>query len=76
MNRHNIVENISIETLHSIEKEREHTMATPEFQKWCKDLHIGILYEDRTGINRANDMMAQWNNEVDSGLPEWIRRMY
>jgi len=34
------------------------------------------MYTEREGISNANSMMAQWNNEVDSGLPEWIRRMY
>lgn len=74
--QYNSIENISIDTLQDIETERGNTMADPEFQQWCKDLRIGIMYTKRDGINRANDMMAQWNNEVDSGLPEWLRRMY
>lgn len=74
--QYNIIENVDIDTLYTIERDREKTMRDPEFQQWCKDLRIGILYTKRDGINRANEMMVQWNNEVDSGLPEWLRRMY
>ncbi len=73
---HTIIDTIEIERLEAIDREREITMGTPEFQKWCKDMRIGILYTKREGISNANSMMAQWNNEVQSGLPEWIRRMY
>ena len=73
---HTIIDTIGIERLEQIEGERETTMSDPQFQKWCKDMRIGILYTKREGISNANSMMAQWNNEVQSGLPEWIRRMY
>lgn len=71
-----IIDIIPIEKWEAIDREREITMGEPGFQKWCEDLRIGILYTDREGISNANSMMAQWNNEVQSGIPEWIRRMY
>jgi len=73
---HTIIDTIEIERLEAIDREREITMSDPQFRQWCKDMRIGIMYTDREGISNANSMMAQWNNEVDSGLPEWIRRMY
>jgi len=73
---HTIIDTIEIERLEAIDREREITMSDPQFRQWCKDMRIGILYTKREGISNANSMMAQWNNEVDSGLPEWIRRMY
>ena len=73
---HNSIEHIDINRLEQIDIEREITMSDPQFRQWCKDMRIGILYTEREGISNANSMMAQWNNEVDSGLPEWIRRMY
>ena len=72
----NTIENITIDRLTTIEKEREATIADKNFQQWCKDMKIGVRYTNREGINRANEMMAQWNNEIDSRMPEWIRRMY
>jgi hypothetical protein len=72
----NTMDNISIDRLDTIERERETVMADTRFQQWCKDMNIGIRITKREGINRANDMMRQWNNEVDSGIPQWIRRMY
>jgi hypothetical protein len=73
---YNSIEKVDIDTLYTIDRERENTMRDPEFQQWCKDLRIGIMYTKRDGITRANDMMRQWTDEFDSGIPEWIRRMY
>lgn len=75
----NTIENISIDRLDTIERERENTMADARFQQWCKDMKIGVMYTDRAGINRANDMMAQWSGSMSEGermWPEFIRRMY
>ena len=75
----NTIENITIDRLHTIEIERNATMADERFQQWCKDMRIGIRYTNREGINRANDMMAQWSAPLSEGekmWPEWIRRMY
>ena len=33
--------NISIERIEQIDKEREQTMIDENFIQWCKDLHIG-----------------------------------
>ena len=72
----NTIENITIDRLTTIERERETTIADTNFQQWCKDMKIGIRVQKREGIDNANSMMAQWNNEVHSRMPEWIRRMY
>ena len=75
----NTIENISIDRLNTIEEERNATMADKEFQQWCKDMKIGVMYTNRGGINRANDMMAQWSGSLTEGerqWPEFIRRMY
>jgi hypothetical protein len=61
MNSNTIIEHIDIDTLHTIEKQREQTMADPEFQQWCKELRIGIMYKDRQPIHNANRMMEDWN---------------
>lgn len=75
----NTIDNITIERLDTIERERETTMADKEFQQWCKDMKIGVLYTNRTGINRANDMMHQWSGSMSGSeqlTPTWIRKMY
>ena len=73
------MDNITIDRLDTIEIERNATMADERFQQWCKDMKIGVLYHNREGINRANDMMAQWSGSMSEGekmWPEFIRRMY
>jgi len=72
----NTIENITIDRLTTIEKERETTMADTNFQQWCKDMKIGYMVQKREGIDNANALMQQWNNEVQSGLPEFIRRWF
>ncbi len=64
------------ERIEQIHIDRERTMLDPEFQSWCKQMRIGIMVQRREGIDNANAIMAQWNNEIQSGMPEWIRRMY
>jgi hypothetical protein len=64
------------ERIEQIHTQREETMLDPEFQSWCKQLRIGIMVQQREGIDNANRMMEQWNNEVNSGLPEFIRRWF
>ena len=75
----NTIENITIDRLHTIEIERNATMADESFQQWCKDMRIGIRYTHREGINRANDMMAQWSGSMSESerlTPAFIRKMY
>ncbi len=76
----NTIKNISLERLHSIEQERALTQSSKDFQKWCKDLRIGIMYKDRTGIENAKRMMQDWSmveeNSLRDWMPEFIRRMY
>ena len=73
------MDNISIDRLNTIEEERNATMADTRFQQWCKDMKIGILYHNREGINRANDMMSQWSGSMSGGerlTPGFIRKLY
>ena len=75
----NTIENISIDRLDTIEIERNATMADARFQQWCKDMKIGVLYHNREGINRANELMAQWSgsmSESEKITPTFIRRIW
>ena len=73
------IQNIPIERLLQIEQERERTQADKAFQKWCKDLRIGIMYKNREGIENANRMMQDWvkrEEEMSRYWPDFIRRLY
>jgi hypothetical protein len=50
----------SIDRIHSIEEEREKTMADTHFQQWCKSMNIGSRVESTN--HRANELMAQYTN--------------
>lgn len=63
----NTLDNISVERLHSIEREREETQSMQEFREWCKQLHIGSRVEVKDG--RANELMQQYD-----GYMNWIKR--
>jgi hypothetical protein len=64
-----VLDRVSIETLQSIERERESTMMDKNFIQWCKDMKIGARVEAKD--SRANELMAQY-----SAYPEWIKRMF
>ena len=53
----------NIENIHSIEEQRNRTMADPKFQKWYKDMKVSTLYTSRVLIENANEMMRdyRWN---------------
>ena len=50
----------SIDRVHSIEKEREDTMSTKEFQQWCITMKIGSRVHRRD--SRASELMLQYTN--------------
>ena len=63
-NTHSIVRGYSsIENIHSIEEQRNKTMADPKFQKWYKDMKVSTLWTSRALIENANEMMRdyRWN---------------
>jgi len=63
-NTHSIVRAYSsIENIHSIEEQRNKTMADPKFQKWYKDMKVSTLWTSRALIENANEMMRdyRWN---------------
>ena len=50
----------NIERVESIEKERESTMSTKEFQEWCKSMNIGSRVHRVD--ERASELMNQYTN--------------
>jgi hypothetical protein len=64
-----VLENISIERLHSIEREREQLMIDKNFIQWCKDMNIGARVEVKD--YRADELMKQY-----SDYPKWVQRMF
>ena len=55
------MENITIERLIEIEKEREQTMMDKKYQQWVKKLNVSRLHSDKAGIIKANDLMDQYD---------------
>ena len=53
--------NITTERLLEIENEREQTMIDKQFQQWMKKLNVSRLHNDRAGVLRANELMAQYD---------------
>ena len=64
-----VLDRVSIETLQSIERERESTMMDKNFIQWCKDMKIGARVQVKD--SRANELMAGY-----SAYPQWIKRMF
>lgn len=55
------MENISIERLEQIERERLETMANKKFQQWMKQLNVSQSYSEPTGRLNARDMNQQYD---------------
>ncbi len=65
-----VIDNISIEKLHSIERERETTMIDKNFIQWCKDMRIGSRIEVKDW--RAIELQQQYEHNY----PNWIKKMF
>ncbi len=53
-----------IDKIHSIEKERENTMADPKYIQWVKELRVSQLYTNRELIHNANRLMKQYTHKI------------
>jgi hypothetical protein len=53
--------NITVDRLEQIERDREQTMADVAYQRWMKDLQVGSRYIDRGLIHNANLAMQDWD---------------
>lgn len=53
-----------IDKIHSIEKERENTMADPKYIQWVKELKVSQLYTSRELIHNANRLMKQYTHKI------------
>ena len=70
-----VLDNISIDRLHSIEKEREQTMYDENFIQWCKQMNIGARVEVKD--YKAQELMQQYvDKDGRSNYPKWVQRMY
>ena len=62
---HSIVEAYSnIENIHSIERDRDKTMADPKYIQWVKELKVSQLYTSRELIHNANALMKQYTHKI------------
>jgi len=62
---HSIVEAYNdIENIHSIERDRENTMADPKYIQWVKELRVSQLYTNRELIHNANRLMKQYTHKI------------
>ena len=55
------MENISIERLEQIEKERLETMASKKFQQWMKQLNVSQSYSEPTSKLNAREINQQYD---------------
>lgn len=55
------MENITIERLEQIERERLETMANKKFQQWMKQLNVSQSYSEPTSKLNARDMNQQYD---------------
>ena len=65
---HSIVEAYSnIENIHSIERDREKTMADPKYIQWVRELKVSQLHTNRELIHNANALMKQYTHKIGLG---------
>lgn len=61
-----MLDNVTVEQLEQLERERNATYADEAFQQWMQDLNVSRMWVDTTGHRRAADMMALWDGDAFS----------
>ena len=54
--------NITVERLEQIQRERDLTMADQAYQRWMKDLQVGSRWIDRRLALNAQHAMQEWDS--------------
>jgi len=54
--------NITVERLEQIERERSETIASQAYQRWMRELRVASLYVDQTLIWNARQAMQEWDS--------------
>jgi hypothetical protein len=55
------IDNISLERLEQIEREREETQSDPAYHNWIKELNVSRSYSRQDGLHNARHMMGLWD---------------
>jgi len=61
MSTTNVMGSISIERLHSIEREREEVMGSSGYQQWMRELNVSRSYVDPNPIWNARNMNEEYD---------------
>jgi hypothetical protein len=64
----NVFHKTFLEKVRQLEKERNETMANPEFQNWMRNLKVSQLHEDRSVKINAYDLQMQYDTKRYSKL--------
>jgi len=54
--------NITVERLEQIQRERDLTMADQAYQRWMEDLRVGTMWIDRRLALNAQHAMREWDS--------------
>lgn len=53
--------NITVDRLEQIQKEREQTQSDIAYQRWMQELQVGSRHIDRQPVLNANELMQDWD---------------
>jgi len=54
--------NISVERLEQIERERQQTLSDPLYREWLQALNVSSSYTDQSLIYNARQAMQEWDS--------------
>lgn len=78
MSTHIVDTYTDVDKIQQLYKQREDTMADPQFQLWYKQFNVGRLHTNRELVHNANNLMKQWSG-VDTNnniLTRLLRRLH
>jgi hypothetical protein len=56
-----MLQDISLDRLQEIEREREQTQSDPAYHNWVKELNVSRSWSRQDGLHNARHMMSLWD---------------
>jgi hypothetical protein len=70
------IDNISLERLEQIEREREETQSDPAYHNWIKELNVSRSWSRQDGLHNARHMMGLWDADRYGSTAGLLRQIF
>lgn len=71
-----MLQDISLDRLQEIEREREQTQSDPAYHNWVKELNVSRSWSRQDGLHNARHMMSLWDADRWGSTTGLLRQIF